>query len=85
MPGKDKAWTEEELDKTAEAVGYGAVNYADLKNNRTTNYTFSFDQMLNDKVAGSAEETSRLLLCEATAVVMRKCFHLLGITPVYKI
>ncbi|KAK6120521.1 hypothetical protein DH2020_045738 [Rehmannia glutinosa] len=169
--GKDKEWTEEELDKTAEAVGYGAVKYADLKNNRTTNYTFSFDQMLNDKgntavyllyaharicsiirrsrkdieelkktgtldlvhpdertlglhllqfaeiveeactnlfpnllceylynlsedftrfytncqVVGSAEETSRLLLCEATAVVMRKCFHLLGITPVYKI
>ncbi|KAL1533287.1 arginine--tRNA ligase [Salvia divinorum] len=169
--GKDKEWTEEELDKTAEAVGYGAVKYADLKNNRTTNYTFSFDQMLNDKgntavyllyaharicsiirksgkdieelkktgkidlahpgerilglhllqfaevveesctnllpnglceylynlseyftgfytncqVVGSAEETSRLLLCEATSVVMRKCFHLLGITPVYKI
>ncbi|MFS7949198.1 putative arginine--tRNA ligase [Helianthus anomalus] len=37
------------------------------------------------KVVGSAEETRRLLLCEATAVVMRKCFHLLGITPVYKI
>ncbi|KAL8504214.1 hypothetical protein ACS0TY_022811 [Phlomoides rotata] len=169
--GKDKEWTQEELDKTAEAVGYGAVKYADLKNNRTTNYTFSFDQMLNDKgntavyllyaharicsiikksgkdieelkkpgtlelahpdertlglhllqfpevveesctnllpnllceylynlsedftrfytncqVVGSAEESSRLLLCEATAVVMRKCFHLLGITPVYKI
>ncbi|XP_057803669.1 arginine--tRNA ligase, chloroplastic/mitochondrial-like [Salvia miltiorrhiza] len=49
--GKDKEWTEEELDKTAEAVGYGAVKYADLKNNRTTNYTFSFDQMLNDKVS----------------------------------
>ncbi|KAK4390794.1 Arginine--tRNA ligase, chloroplastic/mitochondrial [Sesamum angolense] len=169
--GKAKDWTEEDLEKTAEAVGYGAVKYADLKNNRTTNYTFSFDQMLNDKgntavyllyaharicsiirksgkdieelkrtgtldlvhpdertlglhllqfaevveeactnllpnvlceylynlsedftrfytncqVVGSAEETSRLLLCEATAVVMRKCFHLLGITPVYKI
>ncbi|PWA53097.1 arginine--tRNA ligase, chloroplastic/mitochondrial [Artemisia annua] len=37
------------------------------------------------QVVGSPEETSRLLLCEATAVVMRKCFHLLGITPVYKI
>ncbi|KAI5662732.1 hypothetical protein M9H77_22055 [Catharanthus roseus] len=169
--GKDKEWTEEELEQTAEAVGYGAVKYADLKNNRLTNYTFNFDQMLNDKgntavyllyaharicsiirksgkeieelkrvgtvalehpdervlglhllqfpevveeactnllpnvlceylynlsedftrfytncqVVGSAEETSRLLLCEATAVVMRKCFHLLGITPVYKI
>ncbi|KAJ0832343.1 putative arginine--tRNA ligase [Helianthus annuus] len=166
-------WTAEELEQTAEAVGYGAVKYADLKNNRLTNYTFNYDQMLNDKaclmifshfymvilqyiccmhmleyvrlsenlegqmllqtdderklglhllqfaeaveeactnllpnvlceylydlsekftsfyseckVVGSAEETSRLLLCEATAVVMRKCFHLLGITPVYKI
>ncbi|XP_028084179.1 arginine--tRNA ligase, cytoplasmic-like isoform X2 [Camellia sinensis] len=169
--GKADEWTEEELDQTAEAVGYGAVKYADLKNNRLTNYTFNFDQMLNDKgntavyllyaharicsiirkssknieelkktgtivlahpderalglhllqfaeiveeactnllpnvlceylynlsefftrfysncqVVGSAEETSRLLLCEATAVVMRKCFYLLGIVPVYKI
>lgn len=169
--GKAAEWTEQELEHTAEAVGYGAVKYADLKNNRLTNYTFNFDQMLNDKgntavyllyaharicsiirksgkdidelkktgvltldhdderglglhllqfsevveeactnllpnvlceylynlsenftkfysncqVVGSAEETSRLLLCEATAVVMRKCFHLLGITPVYKI
>ncbi|KAL0726973.1 hypothetical protein Bca4012_023066 [Brassica carinata] len=169
--GKDKEWTPEELDQTAEAVGYGAVKYADLKNNRLTNYTFNFDQMLSDKgntavyllyaharicsiirksgknidelkkteklaldhpeeralglhllrfaetveeacsnllpnvlchylydlserytsfysihqVIGSPEEASRLLLCEATAVVMRKCFHLLGITPVYKI
>ncbi|CAL1414269.1 unnamed protein product [Linum trigynum] len=168
---KDKDWTKEEIDQTAEAVGYGAVKYADLKNNRLTNYTFNFDQMLNDKgntavyllyaharicsiirksgkdveelkktgvlslehqdervlglhllrfseiveeactnllpnilceylynlsenfskfysncqVIGSAEETSRLLLCEATAMVMRKCFFLLGITPVYKI
>ncbi|KAJ8751036.1 hypothetical protein K2173_016217 [Erythroxylum novogranatense] len=169
--GKAAEWTEEELEQTAEAVGYGAVKYADLKNNRLTNYTFNFDQMLNDKgntavyllyaharicsiirksgkdiddlkktgelvlghpdervlglhllqfaetveeacnnllpnvlceylynlsenftkfysncqVVGSAEETSRLLLCEATAVVMRKCFFLLGIVPVYKI
>ncbi|XP_057974142.1 arginine--tRNA ligase, cytoplasmic-like isoform X1 [Malania oleifera] len=169
--GKGEEWTEEELEKTAEAIGYGAVKYADLKNNRLTNYTFNFDQMLNDKgntavyllyaharicsiirksgknieelkktggialdhldervlglhllqfaeiveeactnllpnmlceylynlsenftkfysncqVVGSAEETSRLLLCEATAVVMRKCFYLLGIVPVYKI
>ncbi|XP_009774840.1 arginine--tRNA ligase, cytoplasmic-like isoform X2 [Nicotiana sylvestris] len=169
--GKATEWTAEELEQTAEAVGYGAVKYADLKNNRLTNYTFNFDQMLSDKgntavyllyaharicsiirksgrdieelkkvggivlahpderalglhllqfaeiveeacinllpnllceylyklsedftkfytncqVVGSAEETSRLLLCEATAVVMRKCFYLLGITPVYKI
>ncbi|GJY03311.1 arginine--tRNA ligase, chloroplastic/mitochondrial [Tanacetum coccineum] len=37
----------------------------------------------NDVVrgCGSVAETSRLLLSEATAVVMEKCFHLLGITP----
>ncbi|TVU17414.1 hypothetical protein EJB05_33450, partial [Eragrostis curvula] len=165
--GKIVDWTDEELEKTSEAVGYGAVKYADLKNNRLTNYTFSFEQMLSDKgntavylqyaharicsiirksnkdveelkmtgaislnhpdervlglylirfaevveeactnllpnvlceylynlsemftkfytncqVVGSAEETSRLLLCQATAVVMRQCFQLLGITP----
>ncbi|CAN6894819.1 unnamed protein product [Brassica oleracea] len=169
--GKDKEWTPEELDQTAEAVGYGAVKYADLKSNRTTGYTFDFDAMLSDKgntavyllyaharicsiirksgkdidelkktvelvldhpeeralglhllrfaetveeacttlfpnvlclylyslserftsfysihqVIGSPEEASRLLLCEVTAIVMRKCFHLLGINPVYKI
>ncbi|PWA36678.1 arginine-tRNA ligase [Artemisia annua] len=37
------------------------------------------------QVAGSSEETSKLLLCEATEVVMRKCFDLLGITPICKI
>ncbi|XP_048569421.1 arginine--tRNA ligase, cytoplasmic-like isoform X1 [Triticum urartu] len=169
--GKIVDWTDEELEQTSKAVGYGAVKYADLKNNRLTNYTFSFDQMLSDKgntavylqyaharicsiirksnmdveelkvsgnislahpdervlglyliryaeiveeactnllpsvlceylynlsemftrfytncqVVGSPEEPSRLLLCEATAVVMRQCFQLLGITPVYKL
>jgi hypothetical protein len=37
------------------------------------------------QVVGSPEETSRLLLCEATLVVMRHCFYLLGIEPVYKL
>ncbi|GJT50883.1 retrotransposon protein, putative, ty1-copia subclass [Tanacetum coccineum] len=32
----------------------------------------------------SSEETSNLLLCGATEVVMRKCFYLLGITPICK-
>ncbi|KAL5720717.1 arginine--tRNA ligase [Ranunculus cassubicifolius] len=169
--GKTADWTNEEVEEAANAVGYGAVKYADLKNNRKTDYTFNFDKMLSDKgntalyllyaharicsiirksgrdieelkqtgtivlghsderalglhllrfaeiveeavtnlyphvlceylygvsehfttfytncqVVGSAEEESRLLLCEATAIVMRKCFYLLGITPVYKI
>jgi len=37
------------------------------------------------QVVGSPEETSRLLLCEATLIVMRHCFYLLGIDPVYKL
>ncbi|KAK2644602.1 hypothetical protein Ddye_019797 [Dipteronia dyeriana] len=42
-------WTEEELEQIAKIVGYAAVKYADLKNNRLTNYTFSFKKMLNSK------------------------------------
>jgi hypothetical protein len=37
------------------------------------------------QVVDAPEEDSRLLLCEATAVVMRQCFSLLGITPLYRI
>ncbi|KAM0865207.1 hypothetical protein ACQ4PT_043428 [Festuca glaucescens] len=169
--GKLVDWTDEELDKTSKELGYGAVKYADLKNNRLTNYTFSFDQMLSIKgntavylqyaharicsiigksnmdvedlkmnasislghpderalglhlirfaevveeactellpsvlcdylynlsemfmkfytscqVLGSDEEPSRVLLCEATVIVMQQTFQLLGITPVYKL
>merc|ERR1712137_437066 len=152
-------------EAAATAMGYGACKYADLKNQRLTNYKFSYDQMLNlqgntalyllyaharicsierksgkeiqdliqtssitlthpkeeelalklarfpealeesleelvpnriteyiyelsqlfsefyneCKINGSEEEESRLLLAEATAVVMRKCFELLGL------
>ncbi|XP_019102031.1 PREDICTED: arginine--tRNA ligase, cytoplasmic-like [Camelina sativa] len=47
--GKDEEWTLEELDETAEAVGYSTMKFADLKNNRLTRYCFSYDQMLCDK------------------------------------
>lgn len=40
---------------------------------------------MHPQVVGSAEEDSRLLLSEATARVMRQCFTLLGIKPLYKI
>ena len=33
--------SEEELDRASSAMGYGAVKYADLKNNRMTNYTYA--------------------------------------------
>ncbi|GJS79697.1 arginine--tRNA ligase, chloroplastic/mitochondrial, partial [Tanacetum coccineum] len=44
------------------------------------NYNSSYTSV---REVGSVAKTSRLLLCEATAVVMEKCFHLLGITPVF--
>jgi arginyl-tRNA synthetase len=40
---------EAELEAAANALGYGAVKYADLKNSRLTNYKFSFDAMLELK------------------------------------
>ncbi|GJP62353.1 hypothetical protein CLOP_g19429 [Closterium sp. NIES-67] len=170
--GREGEWKEEEVNAAAAALGYGAVKYADLKNNRLTNYTFDYDQMLdmkgntavyllyaharicsiirksgknvqeivqsgaklrldhpseralalelsrfsevvesavqdllpntlceylynlsgsfttfytNCQVVGNEYEESRLILCEATAVVMRKCFELLGITPLYRL
>jgi arginyl-tRNA synthetase len=39
--------SDEELDEASSAMGYGAVKYADLKGHRTTNYRFSFDDMLS--------------------------------------
>mmetsp|Transcript_4226 Transcript_4226/g.7721 ORF Transcript_4226/g.7721 Transcript_4226/m.7721 type:complete len:596 (+) Transcript_4226:519-2306(+) len=38
---------EDELEAASSAMGYGAVKYADLKNNRLSNYKFSYDQMLS--------------------------------------
>ncbi|PWA88622.1 Aminoacyl-tRNA synthetase, class 1a, anticodon-binding [Artemisia annua] len=168
LAGQDE-WTAEDLDHAAEALGYGVVKYADLKNNRLANYTFDIDQALNKEgntavyiqftharicsiirdsskdikklkaeefvlkndderelglhllrftevlrevctilaphilceylyilcvkfnnlnvceVGGSSDETSRLFLCEAAEMVVRKCFDLLGIAPISKI
>jgi arginyl-tRNA synthetase len=41
--------TREEVHGVAEAVGYGAVKYFDLRRNPTTNYKFSYDAMLDTK------------------------------------
>ena len=46
---KKTAITEEEVPKVAEAIGYSAVKYFDLRRNPTTNYKFSYDQMLDTK------------------------------------
>lgn len=41
--------SEEEIRATAEAMGYSAVKYFDLRRNPTSNYKFSYDQMLDTK------------------------------------
>ena len=41
--------TVDEVHEVAEAIGYGAVKYYDLRRNPTTNYKFSYDQMLDTK------------------------------------
>jgi len=41
--------TMEEVHEVAEAIGYGAVKYFDLRRNPTSNYKFSYDQMLDTK------------------------------------
>jgi arginyl-tRNA synthetase len=41
--------TEDEVHEVAEAVGYGAVKYFDLRRNPTSNYKFSYDAMLDTK------------------------------------
>ncbi|GKD27328.1 arginine--tRNA ligase, chloroplastic/mitochondrial-like protein isoform X2, partial [Tanacetum coccineum] len=40
----------EDTEHTAEALGYGAVKYEVLKNNKLTGYTFSFDDMFKETV-----------------------------------
>jgi arginyl-tRNA synthetase len=43
---KWEEFTDEEKANVARAVGIGAVKYADLSQNRTTDYKFDFDKML---------------------------------------
>ena len=43
------AFSEEEMKLAAETIGIGAVRYYDMRNNRTTNYMFNYDKMLDPK------------------------------------
>jgi arginyl-tRNA synthetase len=43
---KNPQLSEAEKEEIAQAVGIGAVKYADYSNNRTSDYIFSFDKML---------------------------------------
>lgn len=46
---RDKVLSPDELKKAQETVAYGCIKYADLSHNRTNEYVFSFDKMLEDK------------------------------------
>jgi len=46
VEGKNPELSAEKKAEIAEAVGIGAVKYADYSNNRTSDYVFSFDKML---------------------------------------
>lgn len=46
VEAKNPELSGEEKGRIAEAVGIGAVKYADYSNNRTSDYVFSFDRML---------------------------------------
>ncbi|CAB1103032.1 unnamed protein product [Ectocarpus sp. CCAP 1310/34] len=63
---------------------------ADLGPNRLCEYLHTLatkftDFVTNCRVLGSDGQTSRLLLCEATGVTMRKCFSLLGMKALDRI
>jgi len=47
--GRDTVLTAEELVKAQKSVAYGCIKYADLSHNRTSDYIFSFDRMLDDR------------------------------------
>ena len=38
---------EADVERAGQAIGVGGIKYYDLKNNRTTDYVFSFDRMLD--------------------------------------
>lgn len=46
---RDKVLTPAELKAAQESVAYGCIKYADLSHNRTNEYVFSFDKMLEDR------------------------------------
>ena len=58
--------------------------------NRLTDYLYDLSAKFNEfyaacPVLGSEQQASRLALCDATAVVMRKCFQILGVTPLMRL
>lgn len=62
----------------------------DLNSNRLCSYLYTISEKVQTfatacRVLGSEEQSSRLLLCDATLKVMATCFSLLGIDPLDQI
>jgi len=62
----------------------------DLNSNRLCSYLYTISEKVQTfatacRVLGSEEQSSRLLLCDATLKVMKTCFSLLGIDPLDQI
>eukprot|EP01116_Phalansterium_solitarium_P020483 TRINITY_DN6063_c0_g1_i1.p1 TRINITY_DN6063_c0_g1~~TRINITY_DN6063_c0_g1_i1.p1 ORF type:complete len:657 (-),score=282.79 TRINITY_DN6063_c0_g1_i1:106-2019(-) len=70
----DEPFSEEEIKELASALGCGSIKYADLRYNRTSDYVFSFDKML--EINGN---TAVYLLYNYVRIrsIMRKA----GVTP----
>ncbi|NMG57400.1 arginine--tRNA ligase [Geitlerinema sp. P-1104] len=47
IEGEERSETPEFIEEVAEGVGISSVKYADLSQNRTSNYVFSYDKMLS--------------------------------------
>jgi arginyl-tRNA synthetase len=67
----------EKIQEISAHLGYAAVKYADLRNQRETNYKFDFDQMLNFN-----GDTAIYILYSYARIcsVIRKCFNETGIS-----
>ncbi|GKB51640.1 gypsy type transposase [Tanacetum coccineum] len=54
---RDVMWTDEELEQTAAAVGYGVVKYAELKNNRLNMDGQGVKNVLTEKLYHTSKDT----------------------------
>ncbi|CAH0476383.1 unnamed protein product [Peronospora belbahrii] len=76
-----------ELLQLQDVIGF--IN-KDLNSNRLCSYLYTISEKVQTfvtacRVLGSNEQSSRLLLCDATLKVMKTCFSLLGIDPLDQI
>lgn len=46
---REKELSPEDMERVKESVAYGCIKYADLSHNRSHDYIFSFDKMLDDR------------------------------------